>query len=838
MELLSSVISQQQQLQQHQPRSPPPTSSSGPGRITKLQESTSSSSRRHSNSNGNRLSPTKRFTPIVSPRRGLSATGTPPTKQNTPIPISDLTNAEDDDEEEDDDDDDNNDDNNDNEATTSLHHPQRQQQGQSALPFLQTTPTTSTTPSTFNTDFDIPRLRRALIQQWRVLFTNDSKRIDTLNTSSRCRSPKLETDIVSQGLISIQEADYRICIYQNTYNEKVPVAPLPPAVTTEMLREETPMLFLTIMTVTSGAMRRNLNEQPGQQQDDFDESMSESEDSDDSSDGPWPSSTKFFCNFDTALAINNQCIDTLMYEVMILGRKSIELLKCLLLVNLWYNTPEMHHYQKSHILTHMCITMAFDLGLGGQNSTSRLALSSQTPTRSKDSLEEDKAANRNAKNVRYHRILQPFTLLNPNTYECRKLWLVVYICSINVSVVLKRPMYMLWSRYTEECCELLGKPDRPPDEHQAVFVARLNRLLEQVPRNIQSLSPLTPPDVNDPRTQALIQHLETRLRDEFVPAQYKSSITSTVSLNAFRLFLHEPALYVAYSPRLGRAPYSEYSLAMGHLKITVDVARSIGALYYSSTEVLKVCLALSVEQMASSPIFMYSRIAMAVSILLKLRALYLTVPEFKTICAVTAVDMGYVTRLIEKLDKVADQYPFANSAVTYGIVFRILVYHYHRQLHFYYEELKASKKLRNRDILGDDEENSSSNTTRSNSFTGAHNTVENGKAPGSSGSSSTLGIPSSSGSAEHPVYRFAPEAEVAAAAAAVAASATSGSSEASYISTFPMKSNLGQTLRQAGVPNLADAQHDAMLPTWLYAEDLWKDLASGAEALSGFEMFC
>lgn len=57
-----------------------------------------------------------------------------------------------------------------------------------------------------------------------------------------------------------------------------------------------------------------------------------------------------------------------MYDVMILGNKTLELLKCLVLINMWYNTPEMYHHQKAHLITHMCITMAFDLGLGGYST--------------------------------------------------------------------------------------------------------------------------------------------------------------------------------------------------------------------------------------------------------------------------------------------------------------------------------------------------------------------------------------------------------------------------------------------------------------------------------------
>lgn len=64
--------------------------------------------------------------------------------------------------------------------------------------------------------------------------------------------------------------------------------------------------------------------------------------------------TKFKRAFDTALIINNQSIDSVMYDVMILGNKTLELLKCLVLINMWYNTPEMYHHQKL-ISLHICV---------------------------------------------------------------------------------------------------------------------------------------------------------------------------------------------------------------------------------------------------------------------------------------------------------------------------------------------------------------------------------------------------------------------------------------------------------------------------------------------------
>lgn len=132
-------------------------------------------------------------------------------------------------------------------------------------------------------------------------------------------------------------------------------------------------------------------------------------------------------------------------------------------------------------------------------------------------------------------------LLNPHSYKCRKLWLSVYICSINVSLVIKRPVYMMWSSYTEECCELLEQHDRPFDERIIAAIARLNHLLEQLTSALQTSDPRLPPDVNDPRTQSLIKYFEWQLRDmsERLGLNHsKVYRTSAYALQLFYMSLH------------------------------------------------------------------------------------------------------------------------------------------------------------------------------------------------------------------------------------------------------------------------------------------------------------
>lgn len=476
-------------------------------------------------------------------------------------------------------------------------------------------------------------LRRTLIQKWRVLSSHDTARANHLLTLTHHVAPTIDTDIVAQGILSARDAEYRLCLYQNTYHEKIPIVSLPPVVTVDMLRRDTPMLFLTIMAIASGAVER---------------------------------SGEVAATFETALKINCQFIDILIFETMVLGKRSVELLKCLILANVWYNSPEILPYQKAQVLTEMCLIMTREMGIGGCDSTAQLAgitgLNSRSEAAAAAAATEVTATSK-------------LTLLRPSSYECRKLWLTVYISCVNVSAVLKRHSGSLWTRYTEECCEVLAHDSRPMDERQTVFVARLNRILEQI---MKYMSGPTPPDVSDPRTQALVQHFERVLDTQFPPARVRQSKTSIITVNLVRLVLHEAVLHGPFSPKEGRAPFSEYSLrGPQNEPLDPDSARSFGTVRYAATEILVAFSEFPVDQLGSTPMLLYSRIVLAAASLLKLRALAAISPAVRAVCAVADAALAPVHAIIAKLDAVTEQFPFANGAATYAIVLRLLLCHHH-----------------------------------------------------------------------------------------------------------------------------------------------------------------
>lgn len=496
------------------------------------------------------------------------------------------------------------------------------------LASLSSTPESLTEAPEMN---DIKEIRRKMVHLWNIMHRNSTVRLEHVENAPRMRTPTYDNDPVSQGVITLEDAHRRLVTYRQDIYQRYSLVELPEEMTVERLRRECPVLFLSIMCITSVSVE-------GQQ------------------------------HRDSCIVLHNQAMDAIIYETMIVGNKSLELLKCLILLSMWYNTPEMYHHQKSHLITHLCITLAIDLGLGGATYE-----------------------NHQADGIRYDRILKPYLLLNPQTPECRKLWLCVYISSIHVSTIIKRPVFLMWSKYTEECCTILEQPERDLTFRRVAALARLNHLHEEISAVLQSVESNSPPDVNDPKTRYIIRYFEHKLQQISGMVSLGTNVYAT-ALYIVQIYLHEFVMYVKFNKELGRAPYCDYSLAIGQLNVSVHTAQAIGWCYSGATKCLEVLSSQSVEEIALLPLFCYSRAAFSASTLLKLRTLYLTTPEFHQICTVKSSSLTPLSTLMKKLDQVIERFPFANLAVNFCFVMQVLICHFDRQLHYFFHPEENPRK--------------------------------------------------------------------------------------------------------------------------------------------------
>ncbi|EEQ40358.1 hypothetical protein CLUG_04486 [Clavispora lusitaniae ATCC 42720] len=217
-----------------------------------------------------------------------------------------------------------------------------------------------------------------------------------------------QLDVVSLGIISMDEAELRLRVYRDHLYAANPLVALPSDATVESMIANQPFMFNTIMSITCMGMQSSVNP-------------------------------------DVSLALENQAVSSVVTEVMVAGKKTVELLKCLILLSLWYNSPELFKSRRYHILNNVAVTLLHDLGI-----VNRASFDYSGDTQVIQKKEEQ------------YRSL-----------EYRALIMILYFSTVNICLILRRAVFVKWTPYVDECCELLEKYGDQPYKELAIF-SKLN----------------------------------------------------------------------------------------------------------------------------------------------------------------------------------------------------------------------------------------------------------------------------------------------------------------------------------------------------------------------------
>lgn len=642
---------------------------------------------------------------------------------------------------------------------------------------------------------DMAQIRDKMVQLWNKMSKTSLDSQNDVYKSARVKKVTMENDVVSTGLLTLQEAEERLEIFKTRFNtpylliDIIGVSPV-------SMRKDLPLLFLTVMAISSAGIAGGDKKA-------------------------------------TSITLQNHMMDAILYEVMILGTQSAELLKCLVLMNLWNNNSESFHHSRSNLLSHICILMAIDLGLG------------ETP--------DNSGGTSRSAGMRYDRMFKPHATLDPTAYESRVMWLGVYLSSINVSLLVKRPIFLIWSRYTEECCEILERQSERG--HQLAAMARMYHLYEEMVTTMQT-NWAGPSNISDSRVQCMIQYFENELLKLSKKFDF-GFISSSTAYNLIQILLHESVLYGPVSSRHGRMPFSEHGLAIGSIEFTAQTVSAIGWCYSGAVKCIEIIANCSPDEIACLSMFCFSRMAYAVSTLLKIRTLALMTPNFNRICIVSPASLKLVTTIMDKLDLVIEKYPFAHLALNFSFILHVLVFHFDRQLQMHVHPNDSSKKY------------SATSTPASPDFA-APQDLPNRKLTGSPPIISPIGSWTIANKRRrHQSFPAAASTLPLRGTAAAAAPSIADSlaqhqhdrpelaaarSPLEILSALAVDANRhppSHLLQTPSPQHLAPLQHQQQplsqmqlpgedseeYPVWLRKDEFWSEVLSGIETMSGFDMF-
>lgn len=414
-------------------------------------------------------------------------------------------------------------------------------------------------------------------------------------------SDRGDIDMISHGLITLEEAEHRLHLYRTKIYATHRILEIPEETTVQELRKNQPFLFNSIMSIV------NKLEIP---------------DSD----------------VERSLRIDNYAIQSIAIEVMVVGTKSIELVKAVLLLCLWYNTPELFRNRRYHLLNTIAVTMLHDLGI-----INRPVLN----FRNDDGIFLE---NENNKQI---------------SLEYQSLILILYSTTVSICLMLRRTIYVKWTPFIESCCVNLELSNIARWQELAVFL-RLSNLLDKIHQVVHSAEFAERPSTGN----IIINEFQKTLvlaRLKISPSDH-SNLAFYYSIEAY---LHEPCLSNVFT-----CGNQNPEIA----KLTKQSMKSICQCTKSCLNALDEYNKLSKLEVALVPLIYASRVIYTAGMLLRLRFLIISLPshiEKDLVPQKVITSIQAVSKLVERASM---DFPFNNFLKKVRLLLQLFVQTYATQV--------------------------------------------------------------------------------------------------------------------------------------------------------------
>ncbi|DAA75874.1 TPA_exp: putative C6 transcription factor (War1) [Trichophyton benhamiae CBS 112371] len=307
-----------------------------------------------------------------------------------------------------------------------------------------------------------------------------------LPESSAGRRPDHEyADVIDRGIIDQETAVKAFTHYVEVMAPLMPAVVFPPGTKMGDVRRETPMLFLSVLSVSIASCAPSL------------EPILTSE------------MHKIFAD-----------------RIVVRGEKSLELMQALVIASLWYMPPEHYEELKFYLLIHLAAIMGTDMGMNRR---------SKPQAQSSEIIKE--LMSRKA------------IFVDPQSLDGRRAWMGCYFLAVNASMGLRRPLLTRWNTYMDESVKLLlESSDAYPSDRALVEWVKLAHIGEEIGFQFSMDDPLTNISIDEPRVQFALKGFETRL-DEWrkeVPSKVYSPVMEHYE-QVLSIYMHEIGMHIDHN---------------------------------------------------------------------------------------------------------------------------------------------------------------------------------------------------------------------------------------------------------------------------------------------------
>lgn len=436
--------------------------------------------------------------------------------------------------------------------------------------------------------------------------TNLSEITSVIKERSAYRRAHIEKnrvkDVVTAGIITMEEASKRLHIYKTEVFKRHPLVDVPEDKLVEQLIEEMPFLFNTVVSIASLVMNKDSSP-------------------------------------DICLQVEIFAIEAVCTEIMVWGSKSVELVKSLILLSLWYNSPEFFKQRRYHILNTVSVSLLHDLGIVSRPSYTYLA--------------ENKTI---IKQQEQHTAI-----------EYRALIMILYISTVSICLILRRNIYVKWTPYVNECCLCLEKEDSDRFRNLAIFL-RLNHELERIhhivhaPDSVENKSAVSKYVIKE--FQGILSSLKGRIHPtNYLQKAYYHSIEA---------YLHQPdfnEVQLANTDGTGCA-----------LKLDGNTLKAISQCTVSCLCALDEVAKLEPSDVASLPLVYSSRIVYTAGMLMRMRYLILSLPSHIEKDLVPRYAIQSIQKLKNLIFETSQSYPANNFLLKMRLILQLFIQTYVTQV--------------------------------------------------------------------------------------------------------------------------------------------------------------
>ncbi|KAF2644489.1 hypothetical protein P280DRAFT_487086 [Massarina eburnea CBS 473.64] len=280
------------------------------------------------------------------------------------------------------------------------------------------------------------------------------------------------------------------------------------------------------------------------------------------------------------------------------GEKSLEIVQALQVGVLWYRPPLHYEQHNFYMMVNCAAVMALDLGLGRRNTPTVMKLA-----------------------------VGPFKRCHPNasSVESRRTFLVCYYLCMSITMVLRRPILLRWTKYMEESIKILEtSPDALPSDKILCQHVKMARIGENISVQFCMDDPSVEVAISEPKVVYALKIFEnelTQLREEHEKQYEHVEPAIRLAQHVTNLYVHEIALHHNQSVADFHPPFPQESFTSGVGQKEAVGPAHIGALGECLTAthgILDTILSVPLDILLTFPVIFCVRAIYAIVCLMKM----------------------------------------------------------------------------------------------------------------------------------------------------------------------------------------------------------------------------